>query len=259
MKRVEGMSLAGRVALVTGGSRGIGRAIGLALAEDGADVAVNYRRDEAAAKETVAAIEALGRRARAYRASVDSFDENREMVEGILADFGHVDILVNNAGIASRGNSVLDTDPAELERVVRIHALGPHYLCQLVLPSMRQQPRGDIVMVSSTATLSHGANGAPYNMGKAAMEALAYTLAKEERPNGIRVNIVAPGLVETEMGRRLMKATAGVEDLRKLDEIMPFGRVCQPEDVASAVRFLVSEHAAYVTGEKVNVHGGGQF
>jgi NAD(P)-dependent dehydrogenase (short-subunit alcohol dehydrogenase family) len=123
---------------------------------------------------------------------------------------------------------------------------------------MRQQPRGDIVMVSSTATLSHGANGAPYNMGKAAMEALAYTLAKEERPNGIRVNVVAPGLVETEMGRRLMKATAGVDDLRKLDAIMPFGRVCQPEDVANAVRFLVSERAAYLTGEKVNVHGGGQ-
>jgi NAD(P)-dependent dehydrogenase (short-subunit alcohol dehydrogenase family) len=253
------MSLAGRVALVTGGGRGIGRAISLALAEDGADVAVNYRRDDAAAKETVAEIEAQGRAARAYKAGVGSFDEDREMVEAILADFGHVDILVNNAGIASRGNSVLDTDPAELERVVRIHALGPHHLCQLVLPSMRQQSRGDIVMISSTATLGHGANGAPYNMGKAAMEALAYTLAKEERPNGIRVNVVAPGLVETEMGRRLMKATAGVEDLRELDKLMPFGRVCQPEDVANAVRFLVSEGAGYLTGEKLNVHGGGQF
>ena len=113
-------------------------------------------------------------------------------------------------------------------------------------------------MVSSTATISYGANGAPYAMGKAAMEALAYTLAKEERPNGIRVNIVAPGLVETEMGRRLMKATAGVDDLRKLDAVMPFGRVCQPQDVANAVLFLVSERAAYLTGEKINVHGGGQ-
>jgi len=258
MEKGESMPLAGRIALVTGGGRGIGGAIALALAEDGADVAVNYRRDEAAAKETVTAIEALGRRARSYQASVESFDEDRAMVDGILADFGQIDILVNNAGIASRGNSVLDTDPAELERVVRIHALAPHHLCQLVLPSMRQQPRGDIVMISSTATLSHGANGAPYNMGKAAMEALAYTLAKEERPYGVRVNVVAPGLVETEMGRRLMKATAGIDDLRKLDAIMPFGRVCQPEDVANAVRFLVSEQAAYLTGEKVNVHGGGQ-
>jgi NAD(P)-dependent dehydrogenase (short-subunit alcohol dehydrogenase family) len=252
------MSLEGRVALVTGGSRGIGRAIALGLAEDGADVAVNYRRDEGAAKETVAAIEALGRRARAYRAAVDSREEDEAMVRSVLEDFGHVDILVNNAGIASRGQSVHDTDPSEMERVVRIHAFGPHYLCQLVLPSMRQRPRGDIVMISSTATLGNGANGAPYNMGKAAMEALAQTLYKEERANGIHVNVVAPGLVETEMGRRLVRATQGVTDLRQLDRHMPFGRVCQPEDVAEAVRFLVSERAGYLTGEKINVWGGGQ-
>jgi len=252
------MSLNGRVALVTGGGRGIGRAIALALAEDGADVAVSFRRDEASAKETVAAVEALGRRCRAYRASVESPDESRDMVQAVLADFGHIGILVNNAGIASRGQSVLDTDPAELERVIRIHAIGPHHLCQLVLPSMREQPRGDIIMISSTATLHHNANGAPYNMAKAAMEALALTLSKEERPNGIRVNIVAPGLVETEMGRRLMKAAAGIDDLRELDETMPFGRVCQPEDVANTVRFLVSAGAGYLTGEHINVHGGGQ-
>jgi NAD(P)-dependent dehydrogenase (short-subunit alcohol dehydrogenase family) len=95
-------------------------------------------------------------------------------------------------------------------------------------------------------------------MGKSAMEALAITLAKEERANGIHVNIVAPGLVETEMGRRLMKATAGVDDLRQLDASMPFGRVCQPEDVSNVVRFLVSERAGYLTGEKINVWGGGQ-
>jgi NAD(P)-dependent dehydrogenase (short-subunit alcohol dehydrogenase family) len=249
--------LAGRVALVTGGGRGIGRAIALALAEDGADVAVNYRRDEATAKETVGAIEALGRRARAYGASVDRLEDDERMVEAVLADFGFVDILVNNAGIASRGQSVADTDPAELERVVRTHALGPHHLCKLLLPRMRTRPRGDIVMISSVATLQMGANGAPYNMGKAAMEALAFTLAKEERRHGIHVNVVAPGLVETEMGRRLVRATAGVDDLRKLDKASPFGRVCQPEDVANVVRFLVSERAGYVTGERINVHGGG--
>jgi NAD(P)-dependent dehydrogenase (short-subunit alcohol dehydrogenase family) len=251
------MSLAGRVALVTGGGRGIGRAIAQGLAEDGADVAVNYRRDEAAAKEAVSAIEALGRRARAYAASVDRFDDDRAMVEAVIRDFGHVDILVNNAGIASRGLSVADTEPAELERVVATHAFGAHYLCKLVLPSMRARPRGDIVMISSVATLSMGANGAPYNMGKAALEALALTLMKEERRHGIHVNIVAPGLVETEMGRRLARATMRVDDLRKLDAVMPFGHVCQPEDVANVVRFLVSERAGYVTGEKINVHGGG--
>jgi NAD(P)-dependent dehydrogenase (short-subunit alcohol dehydrogenase family) len=251
------MTLAGRVALVTGGGRGIGRAISLALAEDGADVAVNYARDEGSAKEAVAAIEARGRRARAYRASVEDFDALRAMVEAASAELGAIDLLVNNAGVASRGQSVEKTDPQELERVVRIHALGPHYLCKLVLPGMKTKPRGDIVMISSVATLHHAAAGAPYNMGKAAMEALAFTLAKEVRHKGIHVNVVAPGLVETEMGRRLVKATQGVDDIRTLDRAMPFGRVCQPEDVANVVRFLVSERAGYVTGEKLNVHGGG--
>ena len=252
------MSLAGRVALVTGGSRGIGRAIALALAEDGADVAVNYRRDEAAAKETVAAIESLGRRARAYSASVDSLEACQTMVGAVVKDFGFVDILVNNAGIASRGQTVKNSDPLEFERVVRTHAFGPWYLCHLVIPSMRTKPRGDIIMISSVATLSHAGGGAPYNMGKAALEALAWTLSKEEKKNGIRVNIVAPGLVETEMGKRLVKGAMGVDDIRKLDAVMPFGRVCQPEDVANAVRFLVSDRASYITGEKLNVYGGGQ-
>jgi len=252
------MSLAGRVALVTGGSRGIGRAIALALAEDGADVAVNYRRDAEAARETVAGITKLGRRARAYAASMEDGDACARMVEDAAGDLGPIDILVSNAGIASRGHSVEKTDPAELERVVRVHALAPHRLCQLVLPAMKARPRGDIVMISSIATLHHPALGAPYNMGKAALEALAFTLAKEVKKHGIRVNVVAPGLVETEMGRRLMKATAGIHDLRQLDAAMPFGRVCQPEDVANAVRWLVSERAGYVTGEKLNVFGGGQ-
>src|ERR1700751_5060382 len=147
------VSLEGRVALVTGASRGIGRPIALALAEAGADVAVNYRRDAGAADETVKEIQALGRKAKAYSASVENWDEDQAMVAEVLADFGKIDILVNNAGIASRGQSVADTDPAEMERVVRIHAFGPHYLCKLVVPQMRGLGRGDIVMISSVATL----------------------------------------------------------------------------------------------------------
>jgi NAD(P)-dependent dehydrogenase (short-subunit alcohol dehydrogenase family) len=150
---------------------------------------------------------------------------------------------------------VADTDPAELERVVRTHALGPHHLCQAVLPSMRTRARGDIVFISSVATLRHPANGAPYNMGKAAMDALAYTLAKEELANGIHVNVVAPGLVDTSMGQKLMKAVAGIDDLRTLDSSMPFGRVCQPEDVADVVRWFVSPAAGYVTGQRIDVDG----
>jgi NAD(P)-dependent dehydrogenase (short-subunit alcohol dehydrogenase family) len=252
----DGPDLSGRVALVTGGGRGIGRAIALALAEDGADVAVNYRRDADSAKQTVQAIETLGRRAKAYPASLENDTSLVQMVDDVVDDLGNVSILVNNAGIASRGQTVQKTEPAELERVVRVHALAPHRLCQLVLPGMRECSRGDIVMISSVATLHHAGGGAPYNMGKAAMESLAWSLSKEVKRHGIHVNIVAPGLVETEMGRRLVKATAGVEDIRQLDESSPFGRVCQPEDVANAVRFLVSERASYVTGERLCVYGG---
>jgi len=251
------IDLSGRVALVTGGSRGIGRAIALALADAGADVAVNFRRDGDAAAETVKAIEAKGRKAKAYSASVENWDEDQAMVADVLADFGHIDILVNNAGIASRGQSVADTDPAEMERVVRVHAFAPHYLSKLVLPQMRQRGRGDIVMISSVATLGMGARGAPYNMGKAAMEALALTLAKEEREHGVRCNIVAPALTVTEMGKRLTKATTGIADIHELDARSPFGRVSVPEDVAAAVLWLVSPANPYANGQKININGGG--
>jgi len=249
--------LTGRVALVTGGGRGIGRAIALRLARDGADVAVNYRRDADAAAEVVREIEAMGRKAKAYAASVDRFEECEALVGATLTDFPAIDILINNAGIASRGQSVADTDPGELERVLRTHAFAPHFLSKLALPSMRTRPRGDIVMISSVATLYHAANGAPYNMGKAAAEALAQTLAREERRNGVRVNIVAPGLTVTEMGERLAKATRGVASIHDLDAQSPFGRVSTPEDVAAAVAFFVSADADYVTGQKINLHGGG--
>ncbi len=251
------IDLSGRTALVTGASRGIGKAIALSLAEAGADIAVNYRRDADAAAETVAEIEALGRRAKAYAAAVENWDEDQAMVADVLRDFGGIGILVNNAGIASRGQSVADTDPAEMERVVRVHAFGPHYLCKLVVPHMRKQGRGDIVMISSVATLGMGARGGPYNMGKAAMEALALTLAKEERENGIRTNIVAPSLTVTEMGKRLTKATTGMDDIHALDARSPFGRVSTPEDVASAVTWLVSSANPYANGQKININGGG--
>ena len=253
------ISLQGRVALVTGASRGIGRAIAIALAEAGADVAVNYRRDEEAANEVVAAIKKLGRKAKAYSASVENFEEDQKMVADVLKDFGSISILVNNAGIASRGQTVVDTDPQELERVLRVHAMAPHFVSKLVIPQMREQKRGDIIIISSVATLHHAANGGPYNMGKAAGEALALTLAKEERKHGIRTNIVAPGLTATDMGSRLAAARAGKKgmDIHDLDADMPFGHVCGPEEVAVAVVYLVSDANPYANGQKINIDGGG--
>ncbi len=252
--------LDGRVALVSGGGRGIGRGISERLASEGAVVAVNYRRDADAAAETVAAIEAAGGVARAYGASVDDAVADATMVDAVLGDFGFVDLLVANAGIASRGRRVADTDPGEVERVIATHAVSAHHLARLVLPSMRQRSRGDIVMISSVATSHMGPNGAPYNMAKAALEALAMTLAKEEQPNGIHVNVVAPGLVATDMGVRLARALTGdqhLQDLTELDAKAPFGRVCQPDDIAGAVLWLCSAAAGYVTGQRIQVDGGG--
>ena len=254
----DNKSLTGRVALVTGGGRGIGRGISLELASAGATVAVNYRKDVESAEETVATIRAGGGTAGAYRASVTAPEENERMVAQVVADFAKLDLVVQNGGIASRGLAVVDTRPDELARVVATHALGPHHLASIAIPIMRENPRSDMVFISSAATLRYAANGAPYNMGKAAMEGLAYTLANEERPNGMHVNIVAPGLVDTAMGTRLAQAVAGVEDIHELDASMPYGRVCQPADIARVVRFLCSEDAGYVTGEKITVHGGGQ-
>lgn len=247
-----------RVAVVTGGSRGIGRGIALGLAEDGFDVAVTYRRDAEAGAETVAGIEAAGQAGLAIQADVSNPEDNDRTIREVLDRFGAFHAIIANAGIASRGQSVVNTEAKELLRVVATHALGAHHLLSIAVPHLRTHERADIVAISSVATISNGANGAPYNMGKAALEALALTLAKEERENGIRVNIVAPGLVETEMGRRLVKGAAGIDDIKSLEEIMPFGRVCQPEDIANAVRFFTSDKAGYVTGEKLNVWGGGQ-
>ncbi|MGH8977716.1 MAG: SDR family NAD(P)-dependent oxidoreductase, partial [Acidimicrobiia bacterium] len=162
----------------------------------------------------------------------------------------------NNAGVASRGNSVADTEPAELDRVMRTHAYGAWALSKLVLPGMRSRPRGDIVNISSSAVLHMGPNSAPYNMAKAALEALAWTLSKEERRNGIHVNVVAPGLVDTEMGRRLVRGAMGVDDIRTMDARAPFGHVCTPDEVADAVRFVVSEQASYITNQRIGVDGG---
>ena len=249
-------ALDGRRALVTGGGRGIGRAIALALATDGADVAINFRRDQESAAATVADIEALGRRGAAYAASVDDPDACAAMAGTVLDDFGPIDLLVHNAGIASRGRSVVSTDVDEIERNFRTHALAAFVLCKTLVPTMRDAARGDVVMISSVATTQMAANSSPYNMAKAALEALAMGLAKEERRNGIHVNVVAPGLVETEMGRRLVKGAMGVEDIHTLDAGSPFGHVCTPEEVADVVRAVVGDTGRYLSGIKITVDGG---
>lgn len=255
-------ALDGKIALVTGGGRGIGRAISETLARDGAIVAINYKRDKESADDTMRAILDAGGKATVHQGSADVPQDNVALVDDVVRTHGGIDVVVVNGGVASRGRSVVDTEADEVWSLVETHALGPHQLCRAFLPHMRRRGGGHVVFISSVATSGMSANGAPYNMAKAAMEALALTLAKEEVAHGIHVNIVAPGLVETDMGVRLARAIQGkskdeMRDLRAMDALSPFGRVCQPQDVADAVLFFCSPMAGYVTGQRLQVNGGG--
>ena len=179
------------------------------------------------------------------------------MVAAVRRDLGPVSIVVSNAGTASRGNLVADTPRDEFLSLLDVHVLGPIFLVQAGLPDLRAAGRGDVVMVSSNTVDTTPARGASYTMAKGAMETAVRTLAREERRSGIRANIVAPGLVATEMGRRLVQASTG-GDLDDLSASSPFGRVCTPEDVAGAVAWLVSDSASYITGQRIFVDGGGR-
>jgi 3-oxoacyl-[acyl-carrier protein] reductase len=248
--------LAGRVALVTGGSRGIGRGIALALAGAGAAVAITYRRDEDSAREVVAAIKSAGGEATLVQAAMEDPDALERAVADASAALGPIDLFVSNAGLASRGNTVADTDPAEMERLFQAHVMGAHRLVRLVIGDMRAAPRGDVIVISSSEVLHARAHGAPYNMAKSALEAFALTLAKEEAANGVRVNIVAPGLVATDMGDKLVRAKLGAASAADLDSQMPFGRVTRPEDVGALVVSLTGPAVAMVTGQRLVIDGG---
>ena len=253
---MDDLPLSGRVALVTGGGRGIGAAISTELALSGAAVVLTYRKDKRAADTLVDNLVGDGARALAVQSHVDDPEASAEAVAAAISQFGSLSLLVSNAGVASRGYGVADTTVDELTSVLAVHAVGPHQLVRAALPHLRQHQRSDVVFISSIATSVWGANGAPYAMGKAAVEALAHTLAKEERRHGVHVNIVAPGLTDTEMGRRLARATRDVRDIHELDDRSPFGRVCAPEDIARAVRFLVGPEGSYVNDQRIVIDGG---
>jgi NAD(P)-dependent dehydrogenase (short-subunit alcohol dehydrogenase family) len=245
--------------MVTGGGRGIGRAVCERFASEGANVAINYAGNQAAAEETAAAARAHGVRAEIYKADVADAGAVGPMCEQAISDFGQIDVLINNAGIGSSAvdrPTITGASDEQYRLLLGANLWGPINMCRALVPHMRQAARGDVIMVSSIAAQSMGARMGLYSIGKAGMEALAHTLAKEERANGIRVNIVAPGLVDTDMGRKLM-STFGVENIRDRDAAAPFGFVCTPDDIAATIAFLCSEDARYITNERITVSGGG--
>jgi len=250
------MSDARRTAVVTGASRGIGRAIAQALADDGFQVAVNYLTRDLEARELVDKISAGGGAARAFRANVSDPAECARLVEGALAAFGRLDVLVNNAGISQTGVPIADLPAEDWERMLRINLSGPFYLIKAVLPHMRQRRSGHIVNLSSNVTQRFPATYGAYTVSKAGVDALTRVLAKEEGPNGIRVNAIAPGPIATDMFAQAL-AVMGPERAEAFVKSIPLGRTGQPEEIASAVRFLVSDAASYLTGQVVYVNGGG--
>ena len=213
------MSLAGRVALVTGGGRGIGRAISIGLAQDGAAVAVNYTRDEEAAQATVDAIAALGGRAKAYRASVESFDDDRAMVEAVLADFGKIDILINNAGILSV-ETLDNMDFGAVLEQFKVNALGALRVTHALLGSLGEGSR-IINMTSRMGSLDDNTSGGyyGYRMSKAALNMATRSLAVDLKSRGIIVVAMHPGIVQTDMTRGFGMLTAA-ESVAGMNEVI---------------------------------------
>lgn len=244
------MTLVGKVALVTGGSRGIGSAVALKLAENGADVAINYAGNTAAAEEVKAAVEKLGRRAMLVQGSVADTDGVQAIVNQVVKELGRLDILINNAGI-TRDGLLMRMKEADWDAVLETNLKGVFNCSKAVMRTMMKQKSGRIVNMASVVGEMGNAGQANYAAAKAGVIGFTKSLAKEVASRGITVNAVAPGFIATDMTKVLTD-----DQKAEMAKTIPLGRAGQPEDVANAVLFLVSDEAAYITGQVLNVDGG---
>ncbi len=244
--------LSGKKALITGGSRGIGRATAILLAQAGVDVAINYVRNDAAAAEVKKMIEEFGRRALTIKADISHEEETRELVEKVVAEWGRLDYVVNNAGIWTYGE-MGQMSRQVWEETMRLNLDAVFYVINAVVPLMRKQGGGVIVNVSSTAAVRGEAYHSHYAASKGALHSLTKSLAVELAPYGIRVNCVAPGWVDTDMCAEVF---ADPEFRRTVQNSIPLKRIPPPEDIAGPILFLLSDLARHITGTVIHVNGG---
>ncbi|HCU33853.1 MAG TPA: 3-oxoacyl-[acyl-carrier-protein] reductase [Ruminococcaceae bacterium] len=244
------MTLQGKTALVTGASRGIGRAIALAFAKEGANVAVIYAGSRQAADEVCAQAAKYGIQARAYQCDVTDFDRVKETVQAVQKDLGGVDILVNNAGI-TRDGLVYTMKEADFDAVLNTNLKGAFHSVKHCYPIFVKKRAGKIINISSVCGLMGNGGQANYSASKAGIIGFSKTVAKEYASRNIRVNVVAPGFIDTKMTRANKELLEG-----KYLQHIPMGRFGQPEDVAHAVTYLASDLASYVTGKVLTVDGG---
>lgn len=244
------MDFTGKTAIVTGGSRGIGRAVCLELAKGGANVVLCYAGNEAAAQETVRAVEALGAKALAVHCDVSDAAQAEGLAKTAVETFGRVDILVNNAGI-TRDNLLMRMSEAEFDAVIAANLKGAFLCMKAVSRLMLKQRYGRIVNLSSVVGLRGNAGQVNYAASKAGVIGMTKSMAKELASRGITVNAVAPGFIETDM-------TAAMTDAARTaaQSSIPMGRLGKAEDVAKAVVFLASDSAAYITGQVLAADGG---
>ncbi|MCL1846102.1 MAG: 3-oxoacyl-[acyl-carrier-protein] reductase [Defluviitaleaceae bacterium] len=242
--------LKGKTAVITGGSRGIGRATALIFAKNGADVAVIFSGNEAAAGEVVSAMEKFGVKAKAYQCDVSDFSQAKNICAEIFKEFGKIDILVNNAGITKDG-LLLAMSEADFDSVINVNVKGAFNFTRHLSRYIMKSPAGRIINISSVSGIAGNVGQANYSASKAALIGLTKTTAKELASRNVTCNAIAPGFIETDM-------TASLPDeiLEKVKTAVPLKRMGKPEEVAALALFLASDAAAYITGEVIKADGG---
>lgn len=242
--------LSGKVALVTGASRGIGRAVAIELAKEGASIVINYSKDQHGAEKTLEEIKKINGYGVLIKEDISSYENTKIMVDEIISTMGKIDILINNAGISNIG-LFMDSDKDSINNIMSVNLLGPIYLTKHIVEYMIPRKSGNIVNISSIWGDTGASCEVLYSASKGGINLFTKSLAKELAPSNIRVNAIAPGVIETQMNSFLTE-----EEKNELEQEIPLGRFGRPEEVGKLTAFLCSDDSSYITGQIIKADGG---